>query len=81
MVLKKNDLLRMLQEANQKKVQFEQALATANNQVNALRENYIKHLGRMDMISELISQCGNEETKQLKPKTPSQQTKPKIKGK
>ena len=66
-MIEKNDLLRMLDNADKQKIMLEQAIGKLNNEVNILRERYVKVLGKIELLSEqlaLISQNEEEQAQQ-----------------
>ena len=67
-MIEKNDLLRMLDNADKQKIMLEQAIGKLNNEVNILRERYVKVLGKIELLSEQLSLISQNEEEQVQQK-------------
>jgi len=67
-MIEKNDLLRMLDNADKQKIMLEQAIGKLNNEVNILRERYVKVLGKIELLSEQLSLISQNEEEQAQQK-------------
>ncbi len=66
--LNKENLLRQLQNLSNKKLNFEGRLNELQNLINVTRDEYLKTIGQIDLLTSLLSQMDSPEANLPKPK-------------